>query len=221
MYELPLFPLHTVLFPGMPIYLHIFEPRYRLMVKTCIDQDRPFGVALIRNGEEAESKLAQPHPTGCTARIVQVDRLEDGSMNLALVGEDRFRIHELQYGQPYLMGRVESWPIERPYTLGLLRGVNGLRAGMRAYLNILRPLIEAESGQSPPEMSFPDDALQLLYLGAAILQLPAVEKQPLLEKKTAFSLLRELQRIFHREIALLPRLLLIEDAAARRLAWLN
>jgi len=53
MYELALFPLFTVLFPGMPLHLRIFEPRYRLMIKRCLDANQPFGVVLIRKGEEA------------------------------------------------------------------------------------------------------------------------------------------------------------------------
>ena len=90
MYELALFPLFTVLFPGMPLHLHIFEPRYRLMIQRCLEANQPFGVVLIRKGEEAMGPLAEPYITGCTARIARTERLRDGSMNLTVLGEERF-----------------------------------------------------------------------------------------------------------------------------------
>src|SRR5512147_2655499 len=92
MYELPLFPLNTVLFPGMPISLHIFEPRYKLMIEQCIQIAQPFGVVLIREGVEALGPSAEPHQIGCSAQITQVERLEDGRMNIVAVGVERFQI---------------------------------------------------------------------------------------------------------------------------------
>ena len=86
MFELPLFPLNTVLFPGMPLPLHIFEDRYKQMINNCLEEKEPFGVVLIRNGKEALGPLAQPHSIGCTARIVEVQKLSDGRMNITSVG---------------------------------------------------------------------------------------------------------------------------------------
>jgi uncharacterized protein len=59
-FELPLFPLQTVLFPGMPFVLHIFEQRYRQMIGECLRDDQPFGVVLIREGEEVGDPLVEP-----------------------------------------------------------------------------------------------------------------------------------------------------------------
>ena len=129
-YELSLFPLETVLFPGTPIHLHIFEPRYLAMIKRCLDENRPFGVTLIRRGQEAGAELAEPHPVGCTARIAAVDRLEDGRLNLTALGEERYRILELSYDLPYLVAKVEGLPINRPHSLEMLR--SGRAAGRRA-----------------------------------------------------------------------------------------
>jgi len=75
--QLDLFPLHTVLFPHMRLPLHIFEPRYRVMIRACIDEERPFGVALIRSGEEVGGP-AEPHGVGTTARITSHETLPDG-----------------------------------------------------------------------------------------------------------------------------------------------
>ncbi len=79
MFEIPLFPLNTVLFPGTPIHLHIFEERYKQMINLCLQEQRPFGVVLIRNGMEALGPLAEPFHIGCTAEIAHVERLEDGA----------------------------------------------------------------------------------------------------------------------------------------------
>ncbi len=112
MYELPLFPLNTVLFPGMPISLHIFEPRYKLMVEECLQSSQPFGVVLIRDGVEALGPLAEPHMVGCTAQITQIERLEDGRLNIIAIGVDRFHIRSLSHDKPYLVGVVETFPLD-------------------------------------------------------------------------------------------------------------
>lgn len=103
--DLRLFPLQTVLFPGMRMPLHIFEERYRTMVRECIEEDAPFGVVLIKSGLEVGGE-AVPHDVGTTARIQQVEYLEDGRMNLFTIGEQRFRIVALNTTEPYLRGEV-------------------------------------------------------------------------------------------------------------------
>lgn len=103
--DLRLFPLQTVLFPGMRLPIHVFEERYRLMIRECIEEDAPFGVLLIKSGSETGAP-AVPHDLGTTARILQVEYLEDGRMNIFTVGERRFRIVALNTTQPYLRGEV-------------------------------------------------------------------------------------------------------------------
>jgi Lon protease-like protein len=88
---LPLFPLHTVLFPGGPLALRIFEPRYTDMVRRCLREQSCFGVALILEGEEAGS-AARIAATGTRARLVDFDPLPDGLLGITCLGEDRFRI---------------------------------------------------------------------------------------------------------------------------------
>ena len=104
--ELPLFPLNTVLFPGATIPLHIFEERYKLMINTCVEARRPFGVVLIRGGEEAGGP-AEPFDVGTTAHVSSVQHLEDGKMNLMCVGGARFRILTTRSDEPYPVGEVE------------------------------------------------------------------------------------------------------------------
>jgi Lon protease-like protein len=88
---LPLFPLHTVLFPGGPLRLRIFEPRYLDMVSRCMREDSGFGVALIVAGQEAGGR-AQTVEIGTLARIVDFEQLDDGLLGITARGERRFRI---------------------------------------------------------------------------------------------------------------------------------
>ncbi len=82
---LPLFPLTTVLFPEMLLPLHIFEPRYRLLVRRCMDEDRPFGVVLIRSGQEVGA-TAEPHGIGTEAKIMAFSPLSDGRSYIVVRG---------------------------------------------------------------------------------------------------------------------------------------
>ncbi len=219
MYELALFPLYTVLFPGMPLHLHIFETRYRLMIKRCLDANQPFGVVLIRKGEEALGPLAEPYITGCTARIARTDRQKDGSLNLTVLGEERFRILELDYKEPYLLGKVETWMLEHPHTLHLLRKLPPLRQKITTYLRLITPLIGDEMDVS--SLQLPEDPLMLVYLAASLLQLPPNEKQPLLEAETANQLVSDVLRLYGREICVLPRLVRISQEDSSRAAEMN
>jgi Lon protease-like protein len=98
--HIPLFPLNVVLFPGEPLPLHIFEPRYRRMVRECLDSKTHFGML-----------LALPDGcvrVGCTAEILEVTkRYDDGRMDILAVGRNRFRVVELFTGDPLLEGRVD------------------------------------------------------------------------------------------------------------------
>jgi uncharacterized protein len=217
--HLPLFPLNTVLFPGMPLFLHIFEPRYRLMTNTCIENESPFGVVLIHEGMEALGPLAVPYKTGTTARIVQVEKLEDGVMNITAVGVDRFQIIDTNLNHPYLTGKVETLPLENVRPLEILRGMRRLYRQVHTYLRLISQIDPETIDLSQIEM--PDDPVQSLYLAASLLQLPSVEKQPLLEIDQARVLAVQLQRLYRREIVLLNPRYLVGEERARRSSWLN
>ena len=99
--RLPLFPLGVVLLPGEPVPLHIFEPRYKEMVRDCIDGDRPFGIVYA-----SEERVAD---VGCTARIERVAaRYDDGRLDIVAVGEQRFRVDEIHRDLAYLSADVEA-----------------------------------------------------------------------------------------------------------------
>jgi len=89
--ELPLFPLNVVLFPGGPLPLRIFEPRYVGLVKHCMRESSPFGVLLIRAGSEA-GVVSSTAEVGTSARIEDFDPLPDGLLGITCVGERKFRV---------------------------------------------------------------------------------------------------------------------------------
>src|ERR1700761_1546982 len=107
---LPLFPLSTVLFPGMRLPLHIFEERYRLLVAHLRTQPEPrrFGVIAIRKGREVGTDgISALHEIGCVATVRQISPRDDGRYDLATVGTDRFRLLRVDDSRPYFQGEVE------------------------------------------------------------------------------------------------------------------
>ena len=135
--ELPLFPLNTVLFPGATLPLHIFEERYKLMIRACIEEQRPFGVLLIRKGYEV-GQTAEPFEVGTTAHIARVDHLDEGRLNLICLGGQRFRTVGVISQDPYLTGEVEmlsSTAVDEPKTKELSDDAGSLFAEyVRLYL---------------------------------------------------------------------------------------
>jgi Lon protease-like protein len=112
--ELPLFPLHTVLFPGGPLSLRIFEPRYLDMVRRCLKERSGFGVVLILEGAEAGA-AARVADTGTTAQVVDFDTLPDGLLGITCVGERRFRVlRRWQQGDGLNLADVQYLPDDAP-----------------------------------------------------------------------------------------------------------
>ena len=103
--ELPLFPLNTVLFPHMPLGLHIFEDRYRSMMRDCREQGTTFGVLAIREGAEVGGR-ALPYTVGTLAQLRDVEELPDGRYNLLVVGASRFHVDSFVYDRPCSVGAV-------------------------------------------------------------------------------------------------------------------
>ena len=111
MSTLRLFPLRTVLFPGMPLSIQIFEPRYHQLLAECMEADEPFGVVLIRSGNEAGGADAVPHDIGTTARIESASPVGGGRVMVQTRGERRFRIVTLHHDRPFLTADVE-YPVD-------------------------------------------------------------------------------------------------------------
>ncbi len=200
--RLDLFPLHTVLFPQMQLPLHIFEARYRVMIRACIDEERPFGVALIRSGEEVGGP-AEPHPVGTTARITRHETLPDGRMDIEAIGEERFRIDELEQREPHLTASVtlDEMPVTDP------REMASLAASVRDdYRKALRLTLELQGAYGTHE-ALPRDPERFAYFTAAALPATASTRQRLLESASIEQLLASEAKLMHRLLRDLNELL--------------
>ena len=203
MFELPLFPLNSVLFPGMPIALHIFEERYKEMIGACLSSRQPFGVVLVQRGQEALGPLADTYPIGCTAEITDSEKLGQGRMNITAMGKERFRIISIKQDDPYLVGKVATFPLQSGDDQQLISKGKALIPWIDRYLDILSNAGEFEIDSQ----LLPEDPVALAFLGAILLQMPARMKQQLLEIRTANNLLLEIRRVYRREVALLAAML--------------
>jgi Lon protease-like protein len=160
--EIPLFPLHSVLCPGVALPLHIFEPRYREMVTRCVDRDEPFGVVLIREGRDVGTPPSRLAEVGTTARIRQAGRYPDGRLDIVTIGERRFRIDGVHDGiAPYAVADVSL--LDEP--LGgrendLLRAADRVGRRFLRYLDLLQPALAEGGGpeiEIEVEIEAPDD----------------------------------------------------------------
>ena len=214
---LPVFPLGSVLFPGLVLPLHIFEDRYRTLVRELVARTdglpHEFGVVTLRRGWEVESPdfvaerpaddpsvdAGHLHEIGCTAELRQVNELPDGRFDIVTVGRRRFRVLKLRAGAaPYLTAEVEWLPEEDgPDDLATLLAPRVLTA-FRAYLDLLRP-------DSDTIDQVPDDPTVLSHLVAATAQLTIEERQHLLAAPDTATRLRAELKLLNREALLLAQ----------------
>jgi Lon protease-like protein len=209
--ELPLFPLNTVLFPGQMLPLHIFEDRYRLMIRRCLAEDLPFGVVLIQRGPEVGAE-AEPHTVGTIARILKSSRQSDGAIDIITVGQERFCIEHLIHDQPYLRGEVKILRLREPADLGAVATLaDQVRDGVSRYIK----LIAEAAGLQIQVDAMPDTPQQLGYLAGVAMQIDNREKQEILAKSSLRELLvREIQ-LLNRENALLRWMIAQRDWPGR------
>ncbi len=192
--HLPLFPLNLVLFPGQVLPLHIFEPRYRQMLKDCLESNQTFGVVLIRSGEEVGSS-AEPHLVGTTAKIVQHETLPDGRSNIVCLGDARFKVLNLHTDRPYLSGTIDLWPWQSIGATPDRSSLEHSRKLLDRYLQLL-----SKSINSPLQIDLPSDASQIAQLAAAVLQIDPNEKQELLATDSIDELLKRVEALLRREV---------------------
>ncbi len=203
MFDLPLFPLNSVLFPGMPLGLFIFEERYKEMMGRCLELGGAFGVVLIQEGREASGPLALPHKIGCTAKILRVYPREAGQMDVLALGGQRFKVRELKYDKPYLVGRVEDYPLFHDSSDLLAQTVHQLHGWVEQYLKIWEEVGE----QKFEAWKLPQDPVSYAYMVAYLLQVEAHEKQPVLAAERPSAMLNILLRLYRREIVLMKSML--------------
>ncbi|HEX6637144.1 MAG TPA: LON peptidase substrate-binding domain-containing protein [Steroidobacteraceae bacterium] len=169
---IPLFPLHTVLFPGGPLPLRIFETRYTDMVGRSAREQTPFGVVLIEEGEEA-GEVATTATVGCTARIVDFNTLKDGLLGISCVGERKFRMQRVWREADGLNMAEVDWLAEEP-RVALAPTYSSLAETVR------RALAELAEYYEHVDKRF-DDAAWVGSRLAELLPLAPLDKQVLLE----------------------------------------
>jgi Lon protease-like protein len=215
--RLPVFPLGTVLFPGLVLPLHIFEERYRALVRELVsspvDGPHEFGVVTLRRGAEApppETDDDTPpapaapvgaedlYPVGCTAELRQVTELPDGRFDIMTVGRRRFSIRDVSQGEePYLTAEIDWLPDDDTDPAAERLAPRAL-AAFRTYLDLLRPDTEVLD-------AVPADPTVLSHLIAATAQLTTEERQSLLAAPDTASRLRAELKLLNREAGLLAR----------------
>ncbi|MBX3012632.1 MAG: LON peptidase substrate-binding domain-containing protein [Caldilineaceae bacterium] len=197
--EIPIFPLkNVVLFPGMVLPLHIFEMRYREMINRCVDERLPFGVVLIKEGQEVGA-AAVPHMTGTLARILRIERLEDGCMNIHTIGVERFQIEQIHKQHSYLTATVRTLPTLNGSTKVATELAQKMRPRLYEYVELLSKANETELKLD----RLPEEPTTLAFLVAIALQVSPTEKQSLLERPGIPELLvRELNLLAHEKMML-------------------
>jgi uncharacterized protein len=204
--RLPLFPLGTVLFPGLVLPLHIFEDRYRALVRDLIEAPegtaRHFGVIAIRLGHEVGAEgVTALYDVGCTAELRKVEAYEDGRFDIVTTGGARFRLLGVDRGGEYARGDVEFLD-ERP---GRDAGV--LAAAVEPLFAAYQGRLRGLQGEPPGELpALPDDAVVLSYLIGASMMLDLADKQRLLAAEDAAARLRLEAGLLRRENGILTAL---------------
>jgi len=223
---LPLFPLGTVLFPGMILPLRVFEERYRQMVADLLAKPEPareFGVVAIRKGREVATDSApdtdnapELHDIGCVARLRESTRHPDGRFDLVTIGTRRFRLLRTDDTLPYYQGEVEELPEQALPEQALpdqalpdqsggdeaakaARAVQSVQAAFRDYLNALAD----RAGAVVRVAEIPDDPILLSYVVAAGMIIDLPERQALLAAPHAVARLKAERSLLTRERAML------------------
>lgn len=175
--ELPLFPLRTVLFPGMPLPLRIFEERYKVMVRELLESGGEFGVILIREGQEVGGG-AKPYNFGTLARIEECEELQGGRFALDARGTRRFKLTRMLSPRPYPFGQIEVVDDSTPENTPQLRhALETVRTTFPLYFRLAMSLTD----QWAQGMKLPARPHELVNFVAPWLQVEEETKQRLLE----------------------------------------
>ena len=208
---LPLFPLNVPLVPGLVLPLHVFEPRYRRLVRELLanpdPQAREFGIVAVRDGREVQRDgLDALYPVGVATVLREATELDDGRFDIVTTGTRRFRLRSLDQSDPLARGEV-TW-LDEPD-----EGADpALTAHVRAAFGAYRAALaggfaddEADEGDDD-EGEFPDDPTVLSYLVTAAMLLPVPERQRLIEIPGTAERLRAALALLRRERAIIATL---------------
>jgi Lon protease-like protein len=198
--SLPLFPLGTVLLPGMYLPLHLFEERYRRLITERRHEDPVFGIVLTRRGREV-GDTPEVHPVGVAATLVAAGEYEDGRWDVVVQGGEVFRILDGDWEKGYLTGRIE-WIAETPGDDDPERIASLADTASTQFDRFLQAL-ERVVGEELPRKPLPDNPAERAWAIAHRLPVETWDKQRLLEAPTTADRLRDVIAISRRERDLL------------------
>ncbi len=210
---IPIFPLPLVQFPGALTPLHIFEPRYRKLLKDALEADRKFGIVCQ---EEVESELLKPAlgSSGCTVEVAVVQELPDGRSNILCVGAQRYRVLNYLEGEPYLQASVEFFDDETMFD-DLAWEVGQVKALFERTLIAGRKMKEEREGPEPELPDLPEEAQALSFIVSAYLDIDLGEKQELLEMTDTGERLRKVQGILAKLVEDYERRAIVKSLSRR------
>ena len=195
--ELPLFPLPVVLFPGMPMPLHIFEPRYRQMLTDISAANNLFGLSYF-DATAAENEIPPAGHVGCVAEVTESQALPDGRSNILTVGVVRYRAESyVERGDPYLVVRPDFFEDEDEDDTSLAKNSRDVAAMFMRVANSIR-VINDERGNLPDITDTKPQ--QLSFLVAAALEIEIETKQELLELRSTSERLNRLRDVLARVV---------------------
>lgn len=218
---LPLFPLNVVAFPGMSVPLHIFEDRYRLLVRHLLTlpdpADRLFGIVAIREGYEVGSHQAQSmYRTGCLMQLTEAETYDDGRFDVVAVGRGRVRVVATDASEPFVRAEIEHLDAaaEDPSPDTAREAARAL-----ALFGDYRTAVSALRGDDVMTGPLPRDPQMLSYVLAATCALTLPERQQLLESPTTAERLGLLRRLMRRELQAMTAVPSLPATEVARSGW--
>lgn len=213
----PIFPLGVVLFPGLPLSLHIFEDRYRRLVQHLLDLDddeRCLGVVAIRDGYEVgDLAVHSAHRVGCEAVLSEVRERSDGRFDIEVIGRRRLRVDGMDESQPYLVGDVTY--LDDAEGEGAAEAAAKALAAFQGY----RERLAEMQGTEIEVAELPDEPLMLSYALAAGGLFMLGDRQALLEDPDAAARLHRLARLLRSETAAMTALPSLPATEVARTGW--
>jgi len=218
--QLPVFPLNTVVFPGVTLPLHVFEDRYRALVHHLLTiaekPDRVFGIVAIREGYEVGAHGVQSvHRVGCLVQMTSVEPHADGRFDIEVVGRQRLRLDGLDTSGAFLLGDVET--VEEPSDTS----PTALEEAERAHETFeeYRRRLSEMRGSDVLDGELPRDPEYLSYSLAATCLLTLAERQSLLESPTATERLIMLRHLLTEEMRAMQAIPSLPATEVARTSW--
>lgn len=196
--ELPLFPLPVVLFPGVPLPLHIFEPKYRQMLTDVRASNSLFGLSYFDPSTSSNEAPPAGH-VGCVAEVTETQSFPDGRSNILTVGIIRYRIDEyVERGDPYLVARVSFFEDDEEDSSSLIDSARDVADTFTRIAQAVRTINDERAGL--PDIS-DTEPQRLSFLVAAAMEIEVDVKQELLELRSTSERLQRLRDMLNRAVS--------------------